>query len=72
MDSLKTHFQERHSLSSRQVMALKRIVAIYKDQIPDFARHASSLGIEAMASSPKLAKKSAPRTKAVKKRAAKA
>ena len=72
VDSLKTHFQERHSLSSRQVMALKRIVAIYKDQIPDFAQHASSLGIEAMASSLKLAKKSASRTKAVKKRAAKA
>ena len=72
VDSLKTHFQERHSLSSRQVMALKRIVAVYKDQIPDFAQHASSLGIEAMASSPNLVKKSAPRTKAVKKRAAKA
>ena len=72
VDSLKTQFQERHSLSSRQVMALKRIVAVYKDQIPDFAQHASSLGIEAMASSPNLVKKSAPRTKAVKKRAAKA
>ena len=59
MESLREQYQDRHSLSSRQVMALKRIVAIYKDQIPDFAAHASSLGIEAMASSSKLVKKSA-------------
>ena len=71
VESLREQYQDRHSLSSRQVMALKRIVAIYKDQIPDFAAHASSLGIEAMASSSKLVKKSASRMKVGKKRDAK-
>ena len=46
VDSLEAQFERRKTLSSRQVVALKRVLAIYKDQIPGFAEASERLGIE--------------------------
>ena len=43
--SLSEQYTRRHSLSPRQIAALKRVVAIYKDQIPDYAVQAAALGL---------------------------
>ena len=43
--SLSDQYARRRSLSSRQVAALKRIVAVYRDRIPDYAKKAAALGL---------------------------
>lgn len=44
--SLSDQFARRHSLSTRQVAALKRVIAAYKNKIPDYAAKAAALGLE--------------------------
>ena len=44
--SLSDQFARRHSLSTRQVAALKRVVAAYKEKIPNYAARAAALGLE--------------------------
>ena len=46
MKSLSDQFARRHSLSTRQVAALKRVVAAYKEKIPNYAARAAALGLE--------------------------
>ncbi len=43
--SLTEQYARRHSLSPRQLQALKRVVAIYHSQIPDYAARAAELGL---------------------------
>lgn len=43
--SLKDQFTRRHSLSPRQVVALKRVISMYREQIPDYAAKAEALGL---------------------------
>ena len=43
--SLSDQYARRRSLSSRQVAALKRIVAAYRDRIPDYAKKTAALGL---------------------------
>ena len=43
--SLADQYARRHSLSTRQVAALKRIIAVYKDRIPDYGKKAAALGL---------------------------
>ena len=45
--SLGEQYSRRHSLSQRQVAALKRVIAAYKDKIPDYAAKAAALGLGA-------------------------
>jgi DNA topoisomerase I len=45
-ESLSRQFREKHSLSTRQQYALKRMIKKYADQIPDFENHKDELGIE--------------------------
>ena len=51
VESLAEQYERRHSLSDRQVMALKRVAVAYRDKIPDFAAKAAALGIENIPSS---------------------
>ena len=51
VESLAEQYERRHSLSERQVMALKRVAVAYRDKIPDFAAKAAQLGIENIPSS---------------------
>ena len=44
--SLADQFSRRHSLSPRQVAALKRVLNVYKGKIPDYAAQAAALGLE--------------------------
>ena len=44
--SLKDQFARRHSLSPRQLVALKRVAMLYRDKIPDFAAQAKALGLK--------------------------
>ena len=44
--SLKEQYARRHSLSPRQLVALKRVVTLYRQQIPDFAERAKELGLK--------------------------
>ena len=44
--SLADQFARRHSLSSRQVAALKRVVAAYKGKIEDYEARAAAIGLE--------------------------
>ena len=46
--SLREQFDRRHSLSLRQIMALRRVAAIYKDKIPGWAEKAAELGLSDM------------------------
>ena len=46
VESLSSQFKRRHSLSSRQVTALKRVLAIYRDKIPGYAEKAKELGLD--------------------------
>ena len=48
IQSLTEQYDRRHSLSPRQVMALKRVIMIYKDKIPDFEARSAGLGLENM------------------------
>ena len=45
--SLGEQFSRRHSLSQRQVAALKRVIGAYKERIPDYAAKAAALGLDA-------------------------
>lgn len=51
IDSLAEQYARRRTLSSRQMMALKRVVVAYKDQIPDYAKAAVRLGLDKVPSS---------------------
>ena len=44
--SLADQYSRRHSLSPRQVAALKRVLNVYKDKIPNYAEKAAELGLE--------------------------
>lgn len=44
--SLSDQFARRHSLSPRQFSALKRVLSVYRDKIPDYATKAAELGLE--------------------------
>ena len=44
--SLADQYERRHSLSPRQVAALKRVISVYKGKMPDYAAKAASLGLE--------------------------
>lgn len=46
VDSLAEQFERRHSLSPRQVMALRRVAVAYRDKIPDFTAKAAGLGLQ--------------------------
>jgi len=45
VESLRDQFARRHSLSTRQALALRRVVASYRSQIPDFEAKAAELGL---------------------------
>ena len=49
--SLADQYARRHSLSPRQVMALKRVVVAYRAKIPTFAEKAAELGLTDIPSS---------------------
>ena len=51
VNSLSEQYARRRTLSSRQMMALKRVVVAYKDQIPDFATVSARLGLDKVPSS---------------------
>ena len=44
--SLGEQYARRHSLSPRQVAALRRVIAVYKGKIPDYEARAAALGIK--------------------------
>ena len=44
--SLADQYERRHSLSPRQVAALKRVISVYKGKMPDYAAKAAALGLE--------------------------
>ena len=50
IQSLTEQYERRHSLSPRQVMALKRVIMIYKDKIPDFEARSAGLGLDSVVS----------------------
>ena len=45
VESLRDQFARRHTLSTRQALAPRRVVASYREQIPDFDAKAEGLGI---------------------------
>ena len=45
VESLRDQFARRHSLSTRQALALRRVVTSYRSQIPDFEARAAELGL---------------------------
>ena len=49
--SLADQYARRHSLSARQVMALKRVAVAYRERIPGFDGKAAELGLENIPSS---------------------
>ena len=49
--SLAEQYSRRHSLSPRQVMALKRVAVAYKDKIPDYETRTVGLGLDNIPSS---------------------
>ena len=49
--SLVEQFERRRSLSPRQIMALRRVIVSYKDDIPGYEEVAGSLGLENIPSS---------------------
>ena len=51
VESLADQFKRRSSLSSRQVMALRRVAVAYRDKIPSFAEKAAELGLTNVPSS---------------------
>lgn len=51
VQSLADQFARRHSLSARQVIALKRVAVAYKDKIPGFAENSERLGLTEIPSS---------------------
>ena len=53
LQSLNEQYARRGSLSPRQLMALKRVAIVYKDQIPDYEKRAAELGINDLTGSKK-------------------
>lgn len=51
VDSLSDQFARRRTLSSRQIMALRRVAVAYKDRIVDFDKYAGELGLTDVPSS---------------------
>ncbi|MBQ6136411.1 MAG: type I DNA topoisomerase [Kiritimatiellae bacterium] len=51
VQSLAEQYANRHSLSPRQVMALRRVAVAYKDKIPGFAEKSVGLGLKDIPSS---------------------
>ena len=51
VDSLSEQYKRRHSLSPRQVMALRRVAVAYRDKIPDFESRSVGLGLDNIPSS---------------------
>ena len=47
VESLSDQFARRHSLSTRQTLALRRVVMTYREQIPEFEARAEELGLQA-------------------------
>jgi len=45
VSSLNDQYARRHSLSPRQLQALKRVAAVYRSQIPDYEAKADELGL---------------------------
>ena len=45
VESLAEQFERRHSLSTRQVMALRRVAAAYHDKIPGYESKVAELGL---------------------------
>ncbi|MBQ7251084.1 MAG: hypothetical protein IJS32_00595, partial [Kiritimatiellae bacterium] len=45
--SLKEQFDRSHRLTDRQLRALKRVIAAYANQFPDYTRLIAELGLEA-------------------------
>ena len=45
VESLRDQFARRHSLSTRQALALRRVVTSYRSQIPEFEARAAELGL---------------------------
>ena len=58
IESLKEQYDRRHSLSARQMMALKRVIAAYQDQIPDYEKYQKLYDLSAPAEKPKTARRS--------------
>ena len=46
VDSLREQYARRHSLSTRQALALRRVVTSYREQVPDFESRAAELGLD--------------------------
>ena len=46
VSSLADQYARRHSLSARQVAALRRVISVYKGRIPGYAEKAAALGLE--------------------------
>ena len=44
--SLSEQYERRHTLSPRQLAALRRVVASYREQIPNYAEEAPKLGLK--------------------------
>lgn len=51
VQSLAEQYERRHSLSTRQVMALRRVAVAYKSKIPGYAEKAAELGLKDIPSS---------------------
>lgn len=51
VDSLRDQFSRRHSLSPRQIIALRRVVVAYRAQISDYESRAAALGLKDIPSS---------------------
>ncbi|MGN0854013.1 MAG: type I DNA topoisomerase [Kiritimatiellia bacterium] len=51
VQSLAEQYAQRHSLSTRQVMALRRVAVAYKNKIPGYAEKAAELGLKDIPSS---------------------
>ena len=46
VESIAEQYDRRRTLSTRQIMALKRVAVAYRDRIPNFAAKAKELGID--------------------------
>ena len=46
IDSVREQFAERRALSSRQLAAIRRVISIYKEQMPSYASMAEELGFK--------------------------
>ncbi len=58
IESLKEQYDRRHSLSARQMMALKRVIAAYQDQIPDYEKYQKLYDLSTPTENPKAPRRS--------------